>query len=492
MVYLGIAIMACNVWAYIRFARRMRRHGDWKSEGRIFNVPILLLVLFLAGYVAVALSGRADLIVSSILLGGSIFVAVMLLLMARIARRIQENERLRAEVTAAEGASRAKTRFLSNMSHDIRTPLNAIIGYAELAKSAPPEQQAEYIEKIGSAGCRMLSLVNEVLEMSRIESGRLELEPCNADLEEILMQAHDLMETQMEEKGIDFSVSCDIMDRWVMCDAHRLSRVLMNMLSNACKFTERGGHVSMSLRQTDARNARANYEFRVKDDGIGMSPGFAAHVFTPFERERTSTVSRTQGTGLGMAISKSIIDLMGGTISVTSAPGEGTEFIITVSFPTACAPAVNASPTGTSECTANARLLLVEDNEINREIAVMLLSQAGYAVETAEDGKKAVEMVSSCAPGHFDCILMDIQMPVMDGYAATRAIRALEDSRLSSIPIIAMTANAFTTDRQQAADAGMQGHISKPIDTQAMLETIRTVLEDSRAYAPVERKEEMP
>ena len=286
MIYIGIVLMAYNVWQYLRFARRMRREDDWKKEQHYFTIPVILLVLFLAGYLAVALFGRPDLIVSLILLGGSIFVFVIELLMKRISDRIRENERLHARAIAAEGASEAKTLFLSNMSHDIRTPLNAIIGYTVLAKSAPTEALPEYIDKIDHASRQMLALVNEVLEMSRIESGKLELTPANANLESIVTHAASLIHTQIESKEITFKVSCQISDKWVICDAHKLSRVLMNILSNAYKFTEPGGEITLSAEQTEGDGQALHYVFKVSDNGIGMSPEFVKKVFTPLPSAR--------------------------------------------------------------------------------------------------------------------------------------------------------------------------------------------------------------
>ena len=476
MVYLGAALMVYNIWQYIRFSRRISGHGDWKRERQILNIPIVLLVLFLAGYLAVGLFGKPNLIVSSILLGGSIYVTIMEMLIQRIADRIRENERLEVRAVAAEEASAAKTNFLSNMSHDIRTPLNAIIGYTTIAKTAPPEQQREYIGKIESAGRQMLLLVNEVLEMSRIESGKLELEPENADIVEIVHRAGDMIRAQLEVKQIAFDLSCEVTDRWVVCDDHRLGRVLMNLLGNAAKFTDEGGAVSLSLRQLDKRPDGIGYEIRLKDNGIGMSPEFARRVFMPFERERTSTVSKTQGTGLGMAISKNIVDLMGGSIRVETEQGKGTEFILDLRFPEGTPRAEDDAAACGGACFAGKRLLLAEDNAINREIATMILEQAGFAVDAVENGAEAVERIEASNPGDYDAVLMDIQMPVMDGYAATRRIRAMEDEALARIPIVAMTANAFSEDVRAAEAAGMQAHIAKPIDVDAMMHTLGEVL----------------
>ena len=479
MIYLGSALMAVNIYRYVHFARHIQERGSWEKEQKLFRLPIVLLVLFLAGYLAVGFFGHPDLVIAGILFGGSIFVFVMLLLIQRTVDRIHENERLEAELHAAEEASRAKTFFLSNMSHDIRTPLNAIIGYTTLAgqESASAEKKEEYLGKIDMAGRQLLDLVNDVLEMSRIESGKLTLEPERVNLEKAVREVADLVRTQLESRRLHFSVSCDLTHRWVLCDQPLLNRALMNLLCNAGKFTGEDGRVSLSLEETGCDGKRAAYRIRVADTGIGMSPEFVEKLFTPFEREQTSTVSKIQGTGLGMSITKAIVDLMGGSIAVETEKGKGTVFTVTVEFPLAEAEeeqekARAAAPSGLE----GLRVLLVEDNAVNLEIAQLLLSQAGMIVETAENGQIAVEMAASAVPGYYQAILMDIQMPVMDGYTAARTIRALPDPELSRVPIIAMTANAFQEDVRAAEEAGMNGHIAKPLDVAVMMETLSSIL----------------
>ena len=479
LIYGGSALIAYCIYRYVRFARQIRAHGNWDRERRVLRLPILLLVLFLAGYLAVGLLGQPDLVIAAILFGGSIFVLLMLLMMQRTAARIQENERLEARLSAAEEASRAKTFFLSNMSHDIRTPLNAIIGYTALARreGTPDETKDEYIAKIDMAGRQLLDIVNDVLEMSRIESGRLTLEPEPTDLEQVVHDAGDLVRMQLHNKHIRFSSDTAIEHRWVLCDRNQLNRALMNLLCNAGKFTGEGGQVTLSLQELSAREDQAHYRICVRDTGIGMSPDFVEHLFTPFEREQTSTISKIQGTGLGMAITKAILDEMGGHIEVETAPGKGTAFFITLSLPLTEAPA--AEPSAPDESgPAHARLLMAEDNPVNREIAQLILTQAGYLVDSAENGQEALDMLTAAEDGRYGAVLMDIQMPVMDGYAAARAIRALPDARKAAIPIVAMTANAFQEDIRAAEEAGMNGHIAKPLDVDEMLDTLRRVLRE--------------
>lgn len=481
MIYAGSALMAYNIYRYICFSRDVRKHGNWEREQKLFYIPIWLLVMFFIGYLIVGIFGKPDLVMAGILFGGSIFVFVMLVLIRRTFERIRENEQLEVRLTAAEEASKAKTFFLSNMSHDIRTPLNAIIGYTTLAdqEGVTSEEKSAYIHKIDIAGRQLLEIVNDVLDMSRIESGKFVLEPSCVDLESCVKEAGDLVRVQLEAKNIGLSVSCDISHKWVLCDKVMLDRALMNLLCNAGKFTEENGTVSLKLKELGSDEAAGHYEIRIKDTGIGMSPEFAERLFVPFERERTSTVSRIQGTGLGLAITKRIVDMMGGSIDVRTEQGKGTEFTITVDLPLTEPEAEIAANDGAEVSFEGMRALLVEDNMINMEIAQLLLDQAGFVIETAENGQIALDMTAASEPGYYDVILMDIQMPVMDGYMAAQAIRSLPDKALASIPIIAMTANAFQEDIKKAEEVGMNGHIAKPLDIPSMMATLQQVLRNS-------------
>ena len=483
MIYAGSVLMAYNIYRYMCFARDVRKHGNWDQEQRLFNIPICLLIMFFFGYLIVGLFGNPDLVMAGILFFGSVFVFVMLLLMRRTFDRIQENEQLEVRLSAAEEASKAKTFFLSNMSHDIRTPLNAIIGYTTLAngEGVTFEEKSGYIDKIGIAGRQLLDIVNDVLDMSRIESGKFILEPTCVNLENCAREVCDLVKVQLEAKKIRLSLSCDISHKWVLCDKVMMDRAVMNLLCNAGKFTEENGSVSLQLKELAAAEGTGRYEIRVKDTGIGMSREFVERLFVPFERERTSTVSKIQGTGLGLAITKSIVDMMGGDISVQTEKGKGTEFTITADFPLAEPAEESCSCEGEEVSFEGLRALLVEDNMINMEIAQILLDQAGFLIETAENGKIALEMTAASEPGYYDVILMDIQMPVMDGYTAAQAIRALPDPGLAGIPIIAMTANAFQEDIKKAEEAGMNGHIAKPLDIPDMKATLQRVLKMKNA-----------
>ncbi len=417
-------------------------------------------------------------------------ILVSLGIMFSIYTTITEREKqMEKEKFEAEESSKAKSTFLSNMSHDIRTPMNAIIGYINLAEREGNDLETvnEYLAKIKTSSHHLLALINDVLEMSRIESGKMDLEPIAIDLKKTMREAHDMFSTQMKEKNIDFMMNLsELKNGMVYCDKNRLNRVLLNLLSNAYKFTPEGGNISVSVWEIEDEDPEfGRYELRVSDSGIGMTKEFAEKIFEAFEREKTSTVSGIQGTGLGMAITKSIIDMMGGTIEVITAPDRGTEFIIKLRLQLQKGVEITDD---TSETEAvgeipdydEMRLLLVEDMEINREIATELLGDMGFMVETAENGKEAVEKVASSEAGYYNAVLMDIQMPVMNGFEATKAIRNLDDPILSDIPILAMTANAFAEDVKKTEEVGMNGHIAKPIEIEDMIEKLNMVLKKKK------------
>ena len=483
----GSLIMVVNIFLYVRFARYIVREWKIGKEVRGLYVPISLLVLFLVGYLAVGIFGRPDIVIAGILFGGSIFVLAIFRIISGLAEKVRSTEALRVDLQAAEKASKSKTVFLSNMSHDIRTPLNAIIGYASLAeeKDTTEEQIRTYVHKIGISGKHLLDLINDILEMSRIESGRMHLDEQPVDIIQIFNDVDTVFTDQMKTKNIEFSVDTSgVTDRHFMCDRVRFSRVLMNLVSNAYKFTQEGGRVAVKFRQEKPQSGDmsvSEYILNVEDNGIGMSEEFAAKVFESFERERTSTVSSIQGTGLGLAITRSIVEMMNGSIEVKTEKDKGSTFTVRI-------PMASAEPEGTPEnetismghqdcrCAGGMRVLLAEDVEVNREIAVMILSNMGFCVETACNGKEAVEMLMASEPGYYNAVLMDVQMPVMNGYEATKMIRSLEDPELASVPVIAVTANAFAEDIQDALDAGMDGHIAKPLDPQMIAKVLRPII----------------
>lgn len=402
--------------------------------------------------------------------------------------RLHEKKRLLAQeqayavkqeqlAEAAQAANKSKTSFLFNMSHDIRTPMNAIIGFANLAQNAKcsTEQMHSYLSKILVASQHLLSLINDILEMSRIESGKITLEPAPTSWNEMLQELQTIMQEQIESKKQSFTISiAPLTHDHVMIDKLRMEQVLVNLVSNASKYTPERGSIRVELAQYPAAKPnQALYKISVIDNGMGMSEDFVKKIFSPFERANNSTVSKIQGTGLGMSITKSIVDLANGTIDVKSKLGEGTEIIVAVTLclcTDAETAARNAKQLDKQQAQAEQpdfrgkRLLVVEDNKLNREITVTILEQTGIITEQAEDGSVAVKMVQEAAPGYYDLILMDIQMPIMDGYEATKQIRALPDKRLAQLPIIAVSANAFEEDKKASLAAGMDGHIAKPIN----------------------------
>ena len=517
--YLMLAVWSLAGLVYYRVIFKKDKEGRYGKSTVMWILMLFLLFLSTNVWmrlhdedkIATILGYRSEEI-SDILMRSSVLqiviIVVALVIMFNLFTTLLKRERqmeadkrqAELEKEKADESSKAKSIFLSNMSHDIRTPMNAIIGYTNLAEDEDNDEAAlrEYLAKIKTSSHHLLALINDVLEMSRIESGKMSLEPVGVNLKVVLDEVRDMFSTQMEEKNIEFTVDYShIKNAGILCDKNRLNRVMLNLLSNAYKFTPKGGHVSVTAWELEAGDDRhLAYELRVADSGIGMTQEFAERVFEAFERERTSTVSGIQGTGLGMAITKSIIDLMGGTIEVNTAPGSGTEFVIKLEFEKDEASdslqgnetkendiSAEASQSGTTEYKdkkeldfTKIRFLLAEDMFVNREIAIKLLNRLGFMVEAVENGKEAVDKVAASKPGYYDAVLMDIQMPVMDGYEAARTIRALEDDRLKDIPIIAMTANAFTEDINKAKEAGMNGHIAKPINVDDMVATIKEVL----------------
>ncbi len=418
-------------------------------------------------YLAENITGFSNMVRRNIFVFAGLLLGSLALIFSIFSIIKKREQVIEAQRLLAEESSRAKSTFLSNMSHDIRTPMNAVTGYTALAlKEADlPDGVRKYLEKIDVSGKQLLSLINDILDMSRIESGKMELDPAPADLTALLDEACHMFDLQMASKPLRYTVDVSgVSHRYAVCDKNRLNRILLNLISNAYKFTPADGSVSVSMTETGATETHAAYALRVSDTGIGMSPEFAEHIFDAFERERSRTVNAIQGTGLGMAITKNFVEMMGGTILVQTEPGKGTTFTINLRFPLADEEEVQAL-TGVPEVKrrdfGGVRILLAEDNPINREIATALLSQEGFSVDAAENGQVAVEMLEAADEGYYAAVLTDIQMPVLNGYEATRKIRALEGSR-SQIPVIAVTANTFEDDRREAFEAGVNALVAKP------------------------------
>ncbi|MBD5457817.1 MAG: response regulator, partial [Lachnospiraceae bacterium] len=371
-------------------------------------------------------------------------------------------------------------------SHDIRTPMNAIVGFTNLAIThiEHKEQVEEYLGKIKSSGNHLLNLINDVLDMSHIESGKMHIDEKLCSLPDIMNGLQNIIQANVDAKQLTLQMEfVNITDEEIYCDKLRLDQVLLNLLGNAVKYTENGGSIYVKVTETPGTmNGYADYEFLVKDTGLGMSESFVAQIFEPFKREENSTISGIQGTGLGMAITKNIVEMMGGTISVKSQKGVGSEFTVTFTFRLNTGEKMireqgeTLNPEEQLTEVRTGRILLAEDVELNQEIAATILGDAGFEVEIAGNGQIAVDMLQKSEPGYYQVILMDVQMPVMDGYKATKEIRALDNKELASVPIIAMTANAFEEDKQEALRSGMNGHIAKPIDIEILFGVLREIL----------------
>ena len=432
-----------------------------------------------------------------VLLVSSIFVAVILLAILKLLRKARKaeaaarkaandtqelNAKLQIAAENAESANRAKSTFLFNMSHDIRTPMNAIIGYADLAArhSDDPEKLKKYMENIQVCGQNLLMLLNNVLDLARIENDKTEMEYSVSDVEKDFRNCIAMFRNQADSKNQTLTVTTHLLHPYIYADVPHLTEVCTNLVSNAVKYTGAGGTIRCGVTQKPGEKAGwCDTVVTVADDGIGMSQEFQKHIFEPFERERTSTVSKVEGSGIGMGIVKKLVGLMGGTVEVESKIGVGSTFTVTVPCRIASeeeTQAKRAADPADRESLRGTRILLTEDNDLNAEIATELLQEEGCTVDRAKDGVECVDMLEKAADGTYQIILMDVQMPVMNGYDAAKKIRRMDDPQKANIPIVAMTANAFSEDKQVALDAGMNDHIAKPIDMSVLVPTLRKYL----------------
>ena len=399
-------------------------------------------------------------------------------------KRIIQEETMKAlevEKNRANQANLAKSRFLSSISHDIRTPMNAIIGYTNLAKDYFNDQNKlqDYLEKIKISSDHLLSLINDVLDMSRIESGQMKLKEEPFSLLQIIDELKNIFISTVKEKDLSIKIELiDVVHEYIVCDKMRISQIFINIVSNAIKYTNPKGIITIKVIEEPSNDdTMASFKFSIKDTGIGMTDEFKKNIFEPFAREDRLSLSRIEGTGLGMSITKKIIDLMNGTIKVNSTLGVGSEFIVSLRLKIANDYKTNIENEDNNNLKISGkRILLVDDLAINREIVMTFLEKVGAIVETAENGEIALEMLKMSNHNYYDLVLMDVMMPVMDGYQATKEIRKLEDKKISNIPIIAMTANAFEDDRQNAIDAGMNDYISKPIKVETLYSVIKKYL----------------
>ena len=401
--------------------------------------------------------------------------AICYLMLHRKQREKLYTEEIRKSAEKARKANEAKTRFLFNMSHDIRTPMNAIVGFSGLLeKSIHDEKKSlDYIKKIRVSSDILLTIINQVLEMARIESGKITLSSESVNIREMVEAMNTVFESSLTKKSLEYQCSLNVVHDQILYDKTKMEEIILNVVSNSIKYTNPHGKITVSIDELDSEDEKnANYKVVVEDNGIGMSQDYLPHIFEEFSREHTSTETRVAGTGLGLPIVKSLVDRMGGTIEVESEEGKGTRFIMKFSFPVSLENQVREKEKQNipdiTEKLKGKRILLAEDNDLNAEIAETVLVEAGIEVKRVEDGLQCIEELKKMPENYYDVILMDVQMPNMDGYTATQRIRDLDDSR-AEIPIIAMTANAYDEDRRKAQEAGMDGFLAKPLDVDEMM-----------------------
>lgn len=408
--------------------------------------------------------------------------AICYLMLHRKQREKLYTEEIRKSAEKARKANEAKTRFLFNMSHDIRTPMNAIVGFSGLLeKSIHDEKKSlDYIKKIRVSSDILLTIINQVLEMARIESGKITLNPESVNIREMVEAMNTVFESSLTKKSLEYQCSLNVVHDQILCDKTKMEEIILNVVSNSIKYTNPHGKITVSIDELDSEDEKnANYKVVVEDNGIGMSQDYLPHIFEEFSREHTSTETRVVGTGLGLPIVKSLVDRMGGTIEVESEEGKGTRFIMKFSFPVSLENQVREKEKQNipdiTEKLEGKRILLAEDNELNAEIAETVLEETGIKVKHVEDGIQCIEELKKMPEKYYDVILMDVQMPNMDGYTATQRIRDLDDSR-AEIPIIAMTANAYDEDRRKAQEAGMDGFLAKPLDVDEMMRLLAQII----------------
>ena len=487
MVYAGALLMVWNICCYIRYARFVRGLKSWKRSGWLLQVPIILLIAFLTGYLLVGILGEPDLVIAGILLGGSVFVYIIYLLLRGITRQIIEGERTEAELAAREENSRVKSRFLATMSHEMRTPMNVILGLDAVALKNPdlaPETK-EQLEKIDLSARHMLGLINNMLEMNEFENGQAALKNADFSLKEALDQINAITATLCAAKGLHYeAIQPKTTDYILHGDATQLREVLLSLLNNAVKYTEAPGTVRFSAEVYPRNDGRRNCLFTVSDTGIGIDPEFMPHLFDAFSQEEDGSTARYGGSGLSLAVTKNTVELMDGMIRAESQKNVGTVFTVTIPMLCVQEKRIEAEAAKENVTLEGRRVLIVEDLPENAEIVADLLELEGVETERAENGQVAVRMMEEAEEGYYDAILMDLRMPVMDGLEATRRIRALERGDARKVPIIALTANSFESDVKASLRAGMNAHLAKPADAELLYDTLKEYIGPVRQAEP--------
>ena len=467
LIYGGSAIMLFNIIGFFYFAHSMSKRNPSRTSNVLFFIPAILVTLFFLGYLGVAIWGKPDWLVAAILFGGAVYVLVMWFLLRKITKRVEENEALKAKLMATEESHRAKTNFLSDISHEMRTPLNVILGLNTMALKDPSleKQTRERLLHIRANAESLLAMVNSIIDMNSIESGELALKNEEFSLEATIEHFDAIVESAAKQKGIVYQCNLpDSVKGFYIGDENRLAQVLFSLLDNAVKYTDQGGKITL-----DIRGEQGKVIFVVSDTGQGMDQEFLNKAFEVFAKEESGLRTGHSGSGLGLAVTKGIVSAMGGTIEAQSQKGVGSTFTVIL-------PLQKRQLTQEEISLEGKRILVVEDIPDNAEIVMDLLDLEGAVCEHAQNGRVAVDMFSASAPGYYDVILMDLRMPVMDGLTASKEIRKMEREDAKVIPIVALTANAFESDVRESLAAGMDAHVSKPADTAKLYATIKMVL----------------
>ena len=478
MIFLGSALMVFNIVGFVNFSNYVKGLPSWKQRNRLLNIPIVLLAMFFLGYVGVGIFGKPDLLVAGILFGGSIFVFIMYKLLSGITQEIVESERLASKLQASEESNRFKTDFLAVISHEMRTPMNVILGLdeLELKNSALTPGTRDRLEKIGQSGRHLLGLINNILDMNRIETGELELKRTPFRLSEALDQVNAIAQTICEEKGLTYEFRLrENTDGCYLGDALQLRQALLSVLDNAAKYTPAPGTVRFDVEAASDGGDVRTLRFTVEDSGVGIDREFLPKLFQAFNQEDSSATNKG-GSGLSLALTKNIVELMGGRISAESEKNKGSVFTLLIPLTITEEPEKAKLPEAPDEALvelAGRKILLAEDIPENAEIVMDLLELEDVETDHAENGQRALEMLEGSEDWHYDAILMDLRMPVMDGLEATRRIRALDRAYAKKIPIIALTANAFESDVRASLDAGMNYHLAKPADAEMLYDTLK-------------------
>ena len=484
MVFLGAALMIYNIWGFVSYAAFVHGLKSFKKNGGILYVPIVLLVMFLLGYLAVGIFGKPDLIVSGILFGGSVFVCIIYRLINDITRRVVESEKTESRLLAAEEANRAKNSFLASISHEMRTPLNVILGLDSVAlrdRDLSVETK-DHLEKIGLSAKHLLGLINNILSINQIESGDLLISQDTFSMSEALAQVNVITESLAGQKGLTYETRIEPdAEGMYLGDVMKFKQVLLSILDNAVKYTDAPGTVSLSAESVGEKEGARLLRFTISDTGVGIDPEFLPHVFDVFTQEDASFSNRFGGSGLSLALTKSVVELVGGTIEVQSRKNEGSVFTVTLPLQPAETPAPGEeAPEAGAVSLEGKHILIVEDLPENAEIVQDLLELEGVETEHAENGQVALEMFDRSPAFFYDAILMDLRMPVMDGLESTRRIRALRRADAKIVPIVALTANAFESDVRASLEAGMDVHLAKPADAETLYATLRGLIAQRR------------